>query len=94
MDLARPVAAQDHRLLAHARDEIVARVRDLALMPDKQPHPGEEPLQLLLVDPLVDEDLAADLPRRHVHQTGPVALFASDRHGLSLLFDHNETVRQ
>jgi hypothetical protein len=30
-------------------------------MPDEQPHPGKQPFQLLLVDLLVDEDLAADL---------------------------------
>src|ERR1700730_5095587 len=77
--LARPVAAQDHRLLAHARDEVVARVGDLALMPDKEPHPGEEPLQLPLVDLLVDEDLAADPPGRYVPQTRPIARFTRAR---------------
>ena len=94
MNLARAVAAQDYRLLAHPRDEVVARVRDLAFMPDKQPRPCEEPLQLLPVNLLVDKDLAADLPGGHVYQTGPVTLFAWCCHGPSLLLDHNETARQ
>ena len=89
MDLAGPVAAQDHRFLAHARDEVIPRLRDLALMADKQPGPRKQPLQLLLVDLLIDKDLAADPPRRQVHQTAPVT-----RHGDYLLFNHNETVRR
>ena len=68
MDLAGTVAAQDHRLLAHRRDEEVAGVRDLALVPDKEPSAGEDPFQLFLVDLVVDKDLAADLPRRHVDE--------------------------
>ena len=72
VDLAFPVAAQDHRFLAHARDEEVAGVRDLALVADEQPGAGEQPLQLLLVDLLVDEDLAADLPRCQIDETAPV----------------------
>ena len=62
MDLAGAVAAQDDRLLAHAGDEEIAGVRDLAFVPDKQPGAGEQPLLLLRVDLVVDKDLAADLP--------------------------------
>ena len=86
MDLAGPVAAQDHRFLAHARDEVVAGVRDLALVADKQPSAGEDALQLLAVDLLVDEDLAADLPLRRSTRPGryPVCrhlrLLPSGRH--------------
>ena len=43
------VAAQDHRLLAHARDEEVARLRDLAFVPDEQPGAGEQLLQFLAI---------------------------------------------
>ena len=41
-------------------DEVIARLRDLALVADKQPDAGEDALLLLLVDGLVDEDLTAD----------------------------------
>ena len=47
MDRAGAVAAQDHRLLAHARDEEVAGVGDLAFVPDEQPGAGEDALLLL-----------------------------------------------
>ena len=47
MDLAGAVAAQDHRFLAHPRNKEIAGVGDLAFMPDKQPGPGEQPLQFL-----------------------------------------------
>src|SRR5438094_8136677 len=83
MDLAGAVAAQDHRFLAHARDKVVPRVLDLALMPDEEPYPREEPLQLLLIDLVVDKDLAADLPGLHVHEPRPVTLFPRGRHAPS-----------
>src|SRR6516164_789665 len=83
MDLPCPVSAEDHRLFAHAGDKVIPGVWDLTLVPNKEPDPGEEPLQFLLVDFLVDENFAADLPRRHVDETGPVALFACDRHSPS-----------
>src|ERR1700732_778785 len=76
MDLAGPVAAQDHRFLAHPRDEEIPRLRDLALMADEQPGAREEPLQFFAVDLLLDTDLAADLPRFHVHETRPVSMLA------------------
>ena len=72
MDLAGPVAAQDDGFLAHSRDKEIAGLRDLALMADKQPSAREEPLQFLPVDLLVDKDLAADPPRRHIDETPPV----------------------
>src|SRR5215472_5478630 len=76
MNLARPVAAQDDGFLSHTRDEIVAGLWDLALMADKQPHPGEQLFQLLVIDLLVDENFAADLSRRHIDETRAVSLFA------------------
>src|ERR1051325_6940946 len=73
VDLTGSVAAQDYRFLTHRRDEVVARCPHLAFVPDEQPDTGEEPLQLLLIDPFVDEDLAADLPARKIDEAGPVA---------------------
>jgi hypothetical protein len=59
-DLPRTVATEDHRLLAHRRAEIVARLRDLALVADEEPGAGEDALELLAVDLVAHEDLAAD----------------------------------
>src|SRR5260370_13505254 len=69
VDLSRPVTAQDHRFVAHRRYEEIAGVRDLALMPDKEPRAGEHPLQFLAVNLVVDKDLATDVPRRRIHET-------------------------
>ncbi len=60
MHRALRVAAQDHQLLAHARDEEVARLGDQALVPDEQPGAGEQLVQFLAVEVGRDEDLAAD----------------------------------
>src|SRR5215469_12857789 len=57
----------------------IPRVRDLALVADKQPGPREEPLQLFLIDLLVDKDLAADLPRPQIHETRAIPLFTHHR---------------
>src|SRR6516162_4110836 len=81
MHLAGAVTAQDDRFLAHPRDEVIPRLRDLALMANKQPYPREQPLQLLLVDLLVDEDLAADLPRRHIDEPRAIS-FTRCSHGV------------
>jgi len=70
---AGAVAAQDHRFLAHPRNEEIAGVGDLALMPDKEPRAGKDALLLLRVDLVVDENLAADLPGRKIDETGAVA---------------------
>ncbi len=61
-------AAQDDRLLAHARDDEIAGVGDLALVPDEKPGAGKDALQLLGVDRLVDEDFAADRPRPQIDE--------------------------
>ncbi len=80
MHLAGPVAAQDHALLAHAGDKEIAGVRDLALMPDKEPGAGKEPLLLLRVDLLVDEDLAADLASVQIDETLAIPRCRRARH--------------
>ena len=69
-------------LLAHAGDEEIAGVRDLALVADKQPGAGEQPLLLLRVDLLVDENLAADLASRQIDETGPIPLLYSCHGGV------------
>src|ERR1700719_4127607 len=38
-------------------------------MPDKEPGPGEHPLQFLAVDLVIDEDFAADPPRRMIDES-------------------------
>jgi len=81
MHLAGAVAAQDHRFLAHARDGEIAGPRDLAFMADKEPGARKDPLQFLLVDCLVDEDLAADLPGVEVNQARAVTVAVCSRHG-------------
>ncbi len=60
MHRAGLVAAQDHQLLAHARDVEVAGLGDQAFVPDEQPGAGEQFLQLLAIRLGRDEDLAAD----------------------------------
>ena len=56
----RFVAAQDHRLRAHARGEIIAGARDLAFVPDKQPGAREQFFEFLGEDAVIDKDFAAD----------------------------------
>src|SRR5438045_6832491 len=58
VDATGAVAAQDHRLLAHRRNEVIAGLGNLAFMPDMQPGTGEDALLLLGVDVLGNEDLA------------------------------------
>src|SRR6266567_7760000 len=60
VDLARAVAHHQHRVLAHISREEVARLRDLALVAQKEPAACENPLLLFFVDPPLDKDAAAD----------------------------------
>jgi hypothetical protein len=39
-------------------------------MPDEQPGSGEDALLLLGIDVVIDEDLAADLPRCEIDEAG------------------------
>jgi hypothetical protein len=84
VDPVGPVAAQDHRLLAHRRHEIIAGLGDLAFVPDMQPSASEDALLLLGVDVLVDEDLAADLAQPQIDQAGAIASLVVHRHGRPL----------
>ena len=69
MNLALAVAAENHRLLAHAGNEIVAGLGNLRFVADKEPGAGEDLLLLLRVNVLVDEYLAADLPFVQIDDT-------------------------
>src|SRR5207247_8785197 len=62
------VAHEQDSFLAHARLEVVAGVRHLALVSDEQPRPREKLLELLLIDIRVNEHLAADLAALDIHQ--------------------------
>jgi hypothetical protein len=42
------------------------------LVPDKQPGAGEDAFQFLLVNLVVYEDLAADLPRYQIDEPGTI----------------------
>src|SRR5947209_6747921 len=61
-DLARSIAHHDDRLAAHLRQEEIARLGDLAGVPDEEPGALENPRKLVLENTLVAEDLALDLP--------------------------------
>jgi hypothetical protein len=60
MNCVLPIPAQNDFLFAHARNDEVARLLDLALVSDEQPGTRENLLQLLLVDALVNVDFATD----------------------------------
>jgi len=60
VQVAPAVAHEEDRFLSHAGLEIVPRVRHLALVADQQPGASKNPFQLLVVNLLIDVDLAAD----------------------------------
>src|SRR5215469_1174358 len=60
MHLARRVAHDENWVFTHVSGEEIARPRDLALMAQKEPAAGEDPLQFLLIDLGLDEDAATD----------------------------------
>src|SRR5437868_4708194 len=49
-------------------------------MSDKEPGAREHPLQFLAVDLVIDKDLAADLPRRHIDETAAISRRPFARH--------------
>src|SRR5579885_2858718 len=65
---ARGIARENYRFLAHARDEVIARLADLTFMADVEPGARENSLELLAVEILVDENLAADFTALEINQ--------------------------
>src|SRR6516164_1195082 len=66
--LARRVAHDENRVFTHVSGEEIARPRDLALMAQKEPGAGEDPLQFLLIDLGLDEDAATDQALLGIYQ--------------------------
>src|SRR6202044_2369360 len=66
--LALGVAAHDDGFVTHPRYEIVARLRDLALVADEQPGAAEQTFKFFLMKLGRDKDLAADQPALRVDQ--------------------------
>src|SRR5207253_11523585 len=67
------VAHHQYRVLAHIGRKEMAGLGDLALMAQKEPAAGEDPLQLLPVDLRLDKDAAADQAAVAVDETTDVA---------------------
>jgi hypothetical protein len=81
VDLALVVAYQHDRIhAAGARDE-VARLRDLAVVPDEEPRLAEDPLELEFEDLRVGEDAARDQPFVRAHDVLERLAAAKPRHG-------------
>src|SRR5262250_3970856 len=68
VDAAAAVTAEDDRLFAHGGCQVVAGPRDLALVADEEPRAGEDLLELLTVDLVVDEDLSTHDPLVDIDQ--------------------------
>ena len=60
VDLALPVASDQHGVLAHVGGEEVAGVGELGLVAEEEPAACENLLQLLLVDGIIAEYAGAD----------------------------------
>src|SRR5438105_2605604 len=69
VDLARAVAHHQHRVLTHIGRKEVTRLRDLALVAQKEPAARENPLLLLFVDLRLNKDAAADQTAIGIDQT-------------------------
>src|SRR5258708_6719004 len=67
-DLAGGVSHHQHRVLAHIGRKEVTRLRNLALVAQKEPAARENPLLLLFVDLRLDEDATADEPFVGIYQ--------------------------
>ena len=66
--LAVVVAPQDDGILTHICGEIVAGLRDGTIVSEELPAAGKDPFQFLGIDIRVDEDVAADRPRRQIDE--------------------------
>src|SRR5438093_1143863 len=60
VDLPAAVAHDQYRVFAHVGGEEIAGQRDLAVVAEEEPAAREDLLQLLFVDPRLDEDAPAD----------------------------------
>ena len=61
LDAVFAVAAEDHRFLAHGRNEVIAGLGYLALVTNEEPGLGEYLFLFLPVDVFIDEYLSADV---------------------------------
>src|SRR5262245_28409774 len=59
-DFARSVAHHQNRVFAHIGGKEIAGLRDLAVMAQKEPAAGKDPLQFLLINIRLDKDAATD----------------------------------
>ncbi|PCJ74606.1 MAG: hypothetical protein COA56_12275 [Dehalococcoidia bacterium] len=80
MDLALVVLGQDHRVLSHISVEEVVHLGDQAIVPDHQPGPSEDLLQLFLVDIGVRKYTRVEFPRLEVNH---VVFFVGNGHDCS-----------
>jgi len=60
MDLAVTVTAHDYRLASNCRRDVIAIIRDLAVMTDKQPDAAKNALHLDVEDFRVDIEVLMD----------------------------------
>ena len=60
LDRLVALAGDDDRVLTHVGGQEVSRSGQLALVRDEVPGPGEDPVKLLLVYPLVGEYVSVD----------------------------------
>ena len=75
MNPAVAVAAENHRLLAHAGNEVVAGLGNLRFVAHKEPGAGEDLLLLLGVNVFVDKNLAADLPLVQIDDAADASVY-------------------
>src|SRR2546426_2145073 len=76
-----PLLASVDRFLAHTGDEVVARLGNLARVPNEESAVGEELLLFLLVELFVDEQLSADEPLLHVDECQHRVVLCAPGHG-------------
>ena len=70
---APPVPRHQHRILPHISGDKIPGPRNLTLMPQEQPAPGKDPLQLLLINLDIAENPRANQPTLNIHQRGNIA---------------------
>src|SRR5437660_9425633 len=78
MDIFLAIAAEDNRFFSHARNKEIARIRNLAFMPDEEPCACEEIFQFLSVNLVINKKFPADITALSVDQLTDGSWF---RHG-------------